>query len=174
MMKGMIVVRADRCVGCKTCEVACGVEHSETKSLATAIRERNPPRPRVKVERGAGFNVPLQCRQCENAPCVAICPTNALRRKDKDSPVLIDQALCIGCKWCILACPIGVIRMDDESHAIVKCDQCFERLERGQPPACVAACPTHALRFKNMDAVTAEKREAYLVQIQRATEEAKK
>lgn len=166
-MKGMIVVKADRCQGCKTCELACGVEHSQTKTLATAIREERPPRPRVQVEQGVGFKVPLQCRQCENAPCVAICPTKALHRKDTDSPVLIDQALCIGCKWCILACPFGVIRMDDDSLAIIKCDQCFERLERGENPACVEACPTHALSFKKVSQVTADKREAYLVQIER-------
>ena len=173
-MKGMIVVKSDRCLGCKTCELACGVEHSRTKSLATAIREEQPPRPRVRVESGCGFKVPLQCRQCENAPCVAICPTNALHRKDKDSPVLIDQNLCIGCKWCILACPFGVIRMDDDSHAIIKCDQCFERLERGELPACVEACPTHALTFKNLDEVVADKRDAYLVQIEHSVSGAEK
>lgn len=168
-MKGMIVVRADRCQGCKTCELACGVEHSQTKTLATAIREEQPPRPRVQVEQGVGFKVPLQCRQCENAPCVGICPTHALHRKDPDSPVLIDQALCIGCKWCILACPFGVIRMDEDSRAIIKCDQCFERLERGEIPACVEACPVQALEFKQVSQVAADKREAYLVQIEHHT-----
>ncbi len=168
-MKGMIVVKADRCMGCKTCELACGVEHSQTQSLVTAIREAHPPRSRVNVERGCGFAVPLQCRQCENAPCVAICPTQALHRKDDDSPVLIDQARCIGCKWCVLACPFGVIRMDDASHAIIKCDQCFERVERGELPACVEACPTDALTFQSLDAVVADKRDAYLVQIEHAT-----
>ena len=170
-MKGMIVVKAARCQGCKTCELACGVEHSETKSLATAIQEANPPRSRVQVEKGVGYRVPLQCRQCESAPCVAVCPTNALHRKSKDSPVLIEQALCIGCKWCILACPFGVIRMDDDSHAIIKCDLCAARLERGQIPACVESCPTHALEFKTADEVVAEKRDSYLVQIERSLEE---
>jgi anaerobic carbon-monoxide dehydrogenase iron sulfur subunit len=165
-MKGMIVVKANRCQGCKTCELACGVEHSQTKVLATAIHEAQPPRPRVRVERGHGFKVPLQCRQCENAPCVAICPTAALHRRDQDSPVLINQDLCIGCKWCVLACPFGVIRMDEDSKAIIKCDQCFERLERGEVPACVEACPVAALEFKSQDEVVTDKRDAYLVQIE--------
>ena len=172
-MKGMIVIKAHRCMGCKTCELACGVEHSQTQSLATAVFEEQPPRSRVQVERGCGFKVPLQCRQCENAPCVAICPTNALHRDDKDSPVLIDQDLCIGCKWCVLACPFGVIRMDEDSHAIIKCDQCFQRLQRGQLPACVEACPTHTLEFKSLDDVVDAKRDAYLVQIEHSTETTK-
>ena len=157
-MKRMIIVKANRCQGCKTCELACGVEHSASKSLATAITESPPPRSRVQVERAHGFKVPLQCRQCENAPCVAVCPTAALHRKDQDSPVLIAQDLCIGCRLCVLACPFGVIRLDEKSKAIIKCDQCFARLERGELPACVEACPTGALVFAEEEEANREKR----------------
>jgi Fe-S-cluster-containing dehydrogenase component len=88
-----------------------------------------------------------------------------LRRQDQDSPVVIDQELCVGCRACVLACPFGVIRMDKFSHTIIKCDQCADRLERGELPACVSACPTRALEFKDPDAVTREKKNAYLVEI---------
>jgi len=166
-MKGMIVVRTTRCLGCKSCEMACAVEHSGSRDLYQAIHETPTPSARVSVEQGASFVVPLQCRQCEDAPCVEVCPTNALRRPDKDSPVTIDHELCIGCKWCILACPFGVISMDANARTVIKCDQCFERAQRGELPACVQACPTGALQFKTLEEVMAEKREAFLVQIER-------
>jgi len=166
-MKGMIVVKVDKCLGCKSCELACAVEHSESKDLYQAINETPVPRTRVSVEQGAGFAVPLQCRHCEDAPCMEICPTNALRRTDKDSPVVIEHDLCIGCKWCILACPFGVINLDDENRVVTKCDQCFERVQRGEEPACVSACPTGALVFKEMEEILAEKRQACLVRIER-------
>ena len=165
-MKGILVVEAHKCLGCKSCELACAVEHSKTRDLYEAIDEYPPPVARVHVAQGDGFVVPLQCRQCEDAPCVAVCPTEALVRADQDSPVVIDQDRCIGCKWCVIACPFGVITLDSRSRGIVKCDQCFERLERGDLPACVTACPTHALEYKSLDEVVAEKRGAFLLQIE--------
>ena len=90
-MKSMIVVKVDQCLGCKSCEMACAVRHSASQDLRQAIRETPSPRARVRVEQGAGFVVPLQCRQCEDAPCVEICPTAALRRADRDSPIVIDH-----------------------------------------------------------------------------------
>ena len=166
-MKSMIVVNVDKCLGCRSCEMACAVEHSPSRELYQAIHETPAPRARVSVEQGADFAVPLQCRQCEDAPCVEICPADALHRADKDSPVVIDHDRCIGCKWCLLACPFGVISLDSEGRTIIKCDQCFERVERGELPACVAACPTGALLLKSLEEVLAEKRRASLVQIER-------
>lgn len=162
-MNGVLVIHVGRCTACKTCELACAVEHSESKNLYGAIAETPAPCARVSVEKGDGFTAPLQCRQCEDAPCITVCPTQALQRLDLDSPVMIDHGLCIGCKNCVLACPFGVIRMDNQSHAIVKCDQCAERLGRGELPACVSACPTAALEYRNLDQVAADKRRAYLV-----------
>ncbi len=169
-MKGAIVVKVDRCLGCKTCELACAVEHSQSKNLEEAILESPSPTSRVSVEQGEGFAVPLQCRQCEDAPCIAVCPTHALHRTDRDNPVIIDHDLCVGCHACVLACPFGVIRMDRFSHAIIKCDQCFDRIERGELPACVESCPVKALEFKTLEEVTLEKRGAYLLQIERTAE----
>jgi carbon-monoxide dehydrogenase iron sulfur subunit len=169
-MKGIIVVKVDRCVGCKSCEIACAVEHSRSKVLIEAIHEHPAPEARICVEQGNGFATPLQCRQCEDAPCFAICPTHALHRTDRLSPVEIDHELCIGCQLCVLACPFGVIRLDEDSHAIVKCDQCAENLHRGNFPACVISCPTGALEFKNINEVLQEKKEAYLLTIERTAE----
>jgi Fe-S-cluster-containing dehydrogenase component len=79
--------------------------------------------------------------------------------------VLLDEEKCIGCNWCVLACPFGVIRMDEGRKVIIKCDQCFERVQRGELPACVSACPTGALTFRELDDVREERRDGYLVEI---------
>jgi carbon-monoxide dehydrogenase iron sulfur subunit len=165
-MKGMIIIDVDKCNACKSCEIACAVEHSVSKDLRQAIHEDPTPRPRVSVEKGLNFSVPLQCRQCANAPCIALCPTDALYRVDQDSPVLLDEEKCIGCNWCVLACPFGVIRLDDGRKVVLKCDQCFQRVQRGELPACVSACPTGALAFKVLEEVAADRRRAYLVEIE--------
>ena len=169
-MKGIIVVKVDKCLGCKSCEIACAVERSESKVLAEAIHEHPAPEIGIGVEKGNEFATPLQCRQCEDAPCMAVCPTHALHRADTQSPVVIDGDLCVGCQLCVLACPFGVIRMDEDTHAIVKCDQCAQRLGRGEVPACVESCLTGALEFKNMKELLKEKRDAYLLSIERSAE----
>ena len=167
-MKSMLVIKVQQCVGCKSCEISCAVEHSDDQELFAAIRQDPPPVARVTVAQGEGFAAPLQCRQCEDAPCVAICPTHALHRPDADSPVLLEADACIGCTWCVLACPFGVIKLDGNSHAIIKCDQCRARVQEGEQPACVVGCPTGALTFKTMDEVLAEKREAVLADLKRS------
>jgi len=166
-MKQTLVVKVDRCLGCKSCEIACAVEHSNSRDLFEAVRERPAPQTRVCVVQGETFAAPLQCRQCEDAPCVAICPTHALHR-NAEAPVMLDRELCIGCMWCVVACPFGVITLDRSGGAVIKCDQCFERAERGEVPACVEACPSGALELEDLDAVATGKQKAFLVQIERS------
>jgi carbon-monoxide dehydrogenase iron sulfur subunit len=153
-MKGMIIVNVDKCNACKSCEIACAVEHSASKELYQAIHENPAPQARVSVQKGIS---------------IALCPTDALYRADQDSPVLFDEEKCIGCNWCVLACPFGVIRLDEERRVIIKCDQCFERVQRGELPACVSACPVGALTFEELEKVRKERRGAYLVEIARSS-----
>lgn len=134
-MTSFIVASASDCIGCRTCEVACALEH------ATPGAEFFP---RLKVMRLDDISVPVMCHQCENAPCVATCPTAALTMgADR---VEANMARCIGCQSCVVACPFGVITIEVNSTTapvIVKCDLCGDR-ERG--PACVDVCPTAALK----------------------------
>jgi len=157
-VKRMIVLNVEKCLGCKSCEIACAVAHSVSKDLYRAIRETPSPKARVSVELAVGVPVPVQCRHCEDAPCMSVCPTGAVHRADEDSPVVIDQDRCIGCKMCIQVCPFGVIALSADGKGVLKCDLCVERLGQGQEPACVCACPTGALRFADMEEVSGRKR----------------
>ncbi|MDI6642027.1 MAG: 4Fe-4S binding protein [Elusimicrobiota bacterium] len=176
-MKKIIFVDPQKCLACKSCELACAVEHSESKILEKAIEEYPLPEKRIFVEQisdlltiyNLPITLPLQCRHCEDAPCVKICPTKALEKIDPDSPVTIKNELCIGCKWCILVCPFGVIKLNLQGKAIIKCDLCIDRVKEGKEPACVSACPTRALKYKSVDEITSVTRKAalkkYLVEI---------
>ncbi|HDN84559.1 MAG TPA: 4Fe-4S dicluster domain-containing protein [Candidatus Aerophobetes bacterium] len=173
-MKGMLIISADRCLGCRSCELACAVEHSQSKDLIKAIDEDLLPQYRVEVEMMEDLTVPLQCRHCEDAPCVAICPTHALEKVSPDSPVSLKEDLCIGCKWCIMVCPFGVIKLRRDGKAVVKCDLCQERRERGKQPACVEACPTGALEFIEIEKITKQKRKEFLVSLVKSEKEAER
>jgi len=150
-MGKVILVHERRCLACKSCTIACAMAHSEAETLVEALAADSPPRARVHVEPLADHGVPLQCRHCDDAPCVAICPTGALGRTGPEQPVLLDKTLCIGCGFCLVACPFGVIERAPDGKAMIKCDLCFERTRAGQEPACVAACPTGALEFVEID-----------------------
>ena len=159
-MDKILVVHVEKCLACRSCEIECAVAHSASKDLFVAVSERPVPRSRVSVEGVSGLAMPLQCRHCEDAPCITICPTKAIIRADANQPISLESEKCIGCKWCILVCPFGVITLDADSRVAVKCDLCVERLSRGELPACVAACPSGALEFKSVTEVVSEKRKA--------------
>jgi len=153
-----IMINIERCLACKSCEIACAVAHSESRVLEEAIAERPKPQRRVTVEAAGELAVPLQCRHCEDAPCISVCPTAAINRHEADGPVLIEQDRCIGCKFCLMACPFGVIDVSRDGKVVVKCDLCIERTKAGQEPACVEACPTRALKLVDEKDLTAHKR----------------
>ena len=167
-MKGVILIDPKKCLGCRTCELQCAIEHSKSKDLVKAICEEPLPQARLRVESADDLAIPLQCRHCEDAPCVEICPTKATVRPETKGPVLIKDELCIGCKWCVLVCPFGVIRMGRSGAAVTKCDLCFERLNKGELPVCVAACPSKALEFKSIEEITKEKGKEYLVRFKKS------
>jgi len=160
-MAKAIVVNIEKCLACKSCEIACALVHSKSKVLEEAVAESPRPQRMVTVEAAGEFGVPIQCRHCEAAPCVEICPTGAIQRQSEEGPVVVEKELCIGCKLCILICPFGVLRIGSEGRAIIKCDMCLERMEEGEDPACVEACPTKALKLVSLEQTTkARRREA--------------
>jgi len=138
-----VFVRLDRCLGCKSCEMACRVEHSTSKSLFGSISEKPLPIRRLYVEKAEGQNVPLVCRHCADAPCVAVCRTGAMFQDPVTGIVDRYTEKCVGCWMCAMICPYGVIGRQAGVRVAVKCDRCKDLDE----PACVRACPAGTLVF---------------------------
>jgi tetrathionate reductase subunit B len=96
-----------------------------------------------------GFFVPKLCNQCENPPCVQVCPVGATYQT-ADGVVLVDRKWCIGCGYCIMACPYGMRFFHPVHKVAEKCNFCYHRITKGLKPACVLACPTNSRRIGNM------------------------
>ena len=161
-LRPFIAARAEACIGCRACELACGAAH--VPGGATVGSLGGPVVPRLYLVRAGAVCLPVACRHCEAAPCAAVCPTAAIRCDA--AGVVVETGRCIGCKTCLAACPVGAMALAEVvengrpvMHRIVdagapegfvetpallasKCDLCRER---SAGPACVAACPTGAL-----------------------------
>lgn len=157
-----ILIDLEHCVGCKSCELACAVEHSESKDIFAAIFEKPLPVPRIYVEAGQELNFPLQCRHCADAQCVKACITGALWQEEETGLIKHTPEKCVGCWMCVMACPFGAIVQDRQEQIILKCDRCPDR----EIPACVAACPTKAITLQEVPSYSREKRQAYLANFQ--------
>lgn len=157
-----VVANPHKCIGCKACEIACAVAHLDT-SVATAGAMEAPFLPRLSLVRTSKVTMPVQCRQCDDAPCANVCPVDAITHQG--NKIMVDTDKCIGCKTCMLACPFGAMDMAPELEngqmvyqeglllnnveeqsakekmVAHKCDLCVGR-ENG--PACAEVCPAAA------------------------------
>ena len=93
--------------------------------------------------------MPKLCNQCEKPPCVQVCPVEATF-KTEDGVVLVNRDKCIGCRYCIQACPYGARYLDPDEHVADKCTWCYQRISRGLLPACVTVCPVGARKFGDL------------------------
>jgi len=157
-----VFVNPERCIGCKQCELACAVEHSQSKNLYQAIFERYKPQSRIHVLPGIHLSTsfPNKCRHCDPAPCMAVCPTGAISRDGADgSVVVVDGQKCITCAMCAMVCPFDVLTfyptaaIRPHKAVALKCDHCAERQREGRIPACVEACKVGALVFGELNAL---------------------
>lgn len=139
MLRPLIFVR-DKCLACRTCELACAVVHSRTGSLDSAVAEDPPPRRRVSVVRTEEGIEALRCEQCLEPLCLFSCKTGALHWSPGEGRTAFDEDRCVGCLMCAMVCAYG-IRPDSARDRVARCDVC----DGLDTPACVAACPTHAL-----------------------------
>lgn len=163
-----VFVHPERCIGCKQCEIACAVEHSQSKELSLAIWEDPRPVPRIHVEASPYLTTfPNKCRHCSPAPCVEICPTGALYRDTETDTVRLHPEKCIACGMCAMVCPFDVIVFDqaryDDSFKIMnlKCDHCPDRTEHGLDPACVETCKVHALEWGDINEILKKGRKGF-------------
>jgi len=162
-MDRVLTAESAKCLACKACEIACAIAHSTSHDLAGALGEDPRPAPRVHVLPVEGAAIALQCQHCDDAPCVAVCPSGALAR-DEEGAVVLDSRRCIGCKACVVVCTFGSISVSREG-ALIKCDLCLERRKHGEEPACVVACPTGAVRLLRAAELAAEKRQGAAVRL---------
>ena len=163
-------IEINKCIGCSRCVVACKTENDVPASpffFRTWIEryainndgvvvESINVRERKVGEAAAGdrdilraFFVPKLCNQCANPPCVQVCPVGATF-STTDGVVLVDAARCIGCRYCIQACPYGARYLHPETRTADKCTFCYHRVVRGLLPACVEVCPTQARIFGDL------------------------
>jgi anaerobic carbon-monoxide dehydrogenase iron sulfur subunit len=153
-MKSVIYSR-ERCLSCHSCELACAVEHSVSKSLMTALNEPVKSVSRIFIENNnhSPFSLPLKCSHCNPAPCVSACPSGAIKRDNYSETIQIDNARCIGCRNCLLNCPFGVLtfKPDNCNHSLkiipIKCNECIHKSGNDSIPSCVEACKTSALQY---------------------------
>jgi Fe-S-cluster-containing dehydrogenase component len=141
-----MVIDDDACLRCEACVVACKAENEvptgKSRNWVQEVERGRYPVVAVQMEPG-------QCMQCDNPPCVRVCPTGA-SYVDPDGVVLVRAGDCIGCRYCMQACPYGARYFDEESGTVDKCTFCRHRLDEGREPACVTTCPTKARLFGDL------------------------
>ena len=145
-----------RCYGCQTCAAACKVANNLPKDL---VYNRVLTIGGTSNDCAAGSYpdctldfLPMQCQHCDNPECVSVCPTGASYRRE-DGVVLVDHSKCIGCQYCVMACPYGVRAYDEgrDKGVIEKCTMCAHLIDKGEKPACVKHCPGQARLFGDAD-----------------------
>jgi len=182
MTKLTMIIDLSRCIGCWTCAVGCKAENDEpigiwwNRILTNGGEEMDTPSgtyPDVSMS-----YMPINCQHCDNAPCVKVCPVGALVKRE-DGIVFLDWDRCIGCRYCLIACPYGIpsfnwsppIQFPDNSQFKIgnplvpvrpvgvaeKCTFCFQRVDAGNlTPACIEVCPAGARFFGDLDDPTSE------------------
>jgi len=148
------VIDLSRCIDCRACLVACSAENSVGMSY-TRIWVRDLGLEGEYPELKRAF-VPYNCMHCENPPCVEVCVSGATYKDPENGLVLIDQPACIGCGFCVDACPYNARYLDRERGVADKCTGCIQRLQANQQPACVATCVGKARLFGDLNDPEAE------------------
>jgi len=145
------------CTGCEACVAACkqtyGLGKDQPRRWKRSIDDLSSTRHTTILRLPGGLNVRQQCRHCQQPACASACIVGALR-KTPEGPVVYDPKRCMGCRYCMVACPFGIPRYDWESAAptIRKCSMCYERLTGGAAmPACIESCPQKATIFGSLD-----------------------
>jgi len=154
-MRRCLVIDLNRCSGCDSCIVAC--KHENGIGLGNYWNRVVTVGPAGTFPDVEQYWLPVQCQQCENPQCVKVCPTGASYRDKTTGVVLIDKAKCIGCQYCMMACPYGVRTYNKKEHVVEKCTLCSQRTADGTGiPACVHNCCAGARFYGDIDDPTSD------------------
>ena len=158
-MAKVLCIDYQKCTGCRTCEQVCSVKHDGVL---------NPMRSRIKVMKWEteGLYVPMSCNQCQDAPCMNVCPVKAISRNDDMGLVSVDYDVCIGCRSCVAVCPFGAMNFNVIDRQVFKCDLC------DGDPQCVRFCDIKAVDYIEADEVALDKKRHAAERISLAGKEA--
>jgi Fe-S-cluster-containing dehydrogenase component len=152
-MQNVIVTDLNRCVGCLSCSVACksanGVSVGSFWNKVLRIGP-NPKTDGAQCPDVEMYFLPMGCQHCETPECVAVCPTEA-SHKLEDGTVQIDKSKCIGCQFCMMACPYSVRYLNENEGVVEKCTLCEQKIAQGALPQCVDQCSGRARFFGDID-----------------------
>jgi tetrathionate reductase subunit B len=159
---GMLIDTANCAEGCKDCVTACNKENGLSGGLAPTDSQWIRKIEIKDVSAGRSFALPMMCQHCEEPPCVDVCPTGASFKR-ADGIVLVDKHRCIGCRYCMMACPYKARSFVHEplhnqnpdvprgKGTVESCTMCVHRIDAGKQPACAEACPNKSILFGNLN-----------------------
>ncbi len=158
-MAKTLYIDYQKCTGCRLCELVCAVFHDGIS---------NPARSRIKVMKweSEGLYIPMSCQQCQDAPCMNVCPVKAISRDEELGRVFVDYDVCIGCRACVAVCPFGAMSFNIKDKQVFKCDLC------DGDPQCVRFCEVKAIDFLEMDDVSIYKKRDAATRVSVAGKEA--
>jgi tetrathionate reductase subunit B len=143
-----MVIDVRKCIGCQACTIACKTEFEvplgKHRSWVESVEKGTYP----DVSRSF---LPRLCNQCSQPDCVDVCPTGATYKREEDGIVVVDEDTCIGCKYCMQACPYDVRFINPRTGTADKCDFCLHRVEQGLVPSCVNTCQGNARVFGDLN-----------------------
>ncbi len=158
-MAKTLYIDYQKCTGCRLCELVCAVFHDGIS---------NPARSRIKVMKweAEGLYIPMSCQQCQDAPCMNVCPVKAISLDEELGRVFVDYDVCIGCRACVAVCPFGAMSFNIKDKQVFKCDLC------DGDPQCVRFCEVKAIDFLEMDDVSIYKKRDAATRVSVAGKEA--
>jgi formate dehydrogenase iron-sulfur subunit len=151
-MSKALLYDATMCIGCKQCEQACATQNKLRYDDAVAAEERQSDHKYTVVLTKNDKFMRRLCMNCQEPACASVCPVGALR-KTAAGPVTYDENRCMGCRYCMVACPFGVPKYEWNKvlPKVQKCTMCPDRVAAGKPTACAEICPTGATKFGERD-----------------------